>query len=241
MIVPRRPCYFSPQNRYDWNTNLNNRTVYSRCLGSMSATHIIIAHVTVVALAHSLNLFRRKRSSITREDAFRDVFDALGTLYESASQMKPEWSTEWGQRRQDSLPQKYDIGNGLAIDSAQDMRFAIRLLQRYRWKSVVSPLFEVVDDAAWSTFQNVAATISYTLASLSETHIERFYQDEQDWLVGAIEQFDEAKRHQSKSERDNLPVSQRVAEGVYEPVYAAIHLSDRLLERMRQEAAESQR
>lgn len=203
----------------------------------MFNAQIVVLHTVLISIAGAATLFRRRQPSITREDAFRELFAVLAALYEGASRMKPEWNAQWQARRSEVLPEKYQIGSDLASDAAQDMRFAIRLLQRNRWKSVVSPLFDEIDENAWSEFRDVAANISYALASLSETHMERLYQDEQDWIVGAIEQFDDANRQRARRV-DDRPAHQSVAEGVYQPIYAAIHLSDRLLERMRYEATQ---
>lgn len=202
------------------------------------AAHVAIARAAGFFLLGTTARFRRRQPSVTREDAFRDLFQQVAGLYEGAARMKPEWYATWRERRSDSLPEKYDIGSDLVVEGAQDMRFAIRLLQQNRWRSVVSPVFAVVDEAAWSAFQEVASRTSSALLALSEAHGDRLYQDEQDWVNAAIEQMDEATRLRRRNERDDIEMSQRVAEGVYQPVYAAIHLSDRLLERMRQEAAQ---
>ena len=201
-------------------------------------THVAIAQAAGLYLLGTTTLFRRRQPSVTREDAFRDLFQQLAALYEGAARMKPEWYATWQDRRSDALPDKYDIGSDLAVEGAQDMRFAIRLLQQNRWKSAVSPIFAVVEETAWNEFQEVASRTSSALATLSEGHADRLYQDEQDWVNAAIEQLDDATRLRRRNERDDVEMSRRVAEGVYQPVYAAIHLSDRLLERMRQEAAQ---
>lgn len=202
------------------------------------AAHVVVVHAAWLFLLGATSLFRRRQPSVTREDAFRDLFQQLAALYEGAARMKPEWNESWQGRRNDPLPDKYDIGSSLAVEAAQDMRFAIRLLQQNRWKSVVSPVFERFEESAWAELQDTATRISTAIASLSDAHADRLYQDEQDWLNAAIEQFDEATRLRRRNERDGVAVSRRVAEGVYQPVHAAIQLSDRLLERMRHEAAQ---
>ena len=202
------------------------------------SAHLAVSLTAGLYLVGNTALFRRRQPSGTREDAFRDLFQQMAVIYEGAARMKPEWYATWQGRRGDPLPDKYDIGRSLAVDAAQDMRFAIRLLQQNRWRSVVSPLFQQVDDAEWSRLEETLTRMSSTLASLSDAHAERLFEDEQDWVNGAIEQLDEATRLRRRNERDNLELSQQVAQGVYQPVYAAIQLSDRLLERMRQEASE---
>jgi hypothetical protein len=181
-------------------------------------------------------LFRRRRIRATREDAFADVFGTLAALYESAAGMKPEWQENWRTRRELRLPPKYEFGNSLATEGAQDMRFATHLLQRYRWKSVVMPLFDTFDSDAWQRFCDTASSISMTLVYLADTHVDLLFDDERDWIMSAVEQFDDATRRRARADGSATPLSRVIAEGTYLPVYIGIQLSDRLLERMRYEA-----
>lgn len=197
---------------------------------------MLILHLIIVAVLPGAALLRRGRNKPTRHDAFSDLFGALAALYESAARMKPEWQENWRHRDTAMLPQKYGFGNVLAESAARDMRYAIFLLQRYRWKSVVQPLFDEYDEDAWENLVAVASSMSMTLIAIGEDHIDLLYDDERDWIQNAIEQFDDAMRYRTISARTETPMSRVIAEGTYLPVYIAIQLSDRLIERLRYEA-----
>jgi hypothetical protein len=197
---------------------------------------VIILHLIVVSVTCGPWLLRRGRNKPTRSDAFGELFKALASVYESASAMKPEWHARWRERDGDSVPSKYDFGNALAVSAARDMRYAIVLLQRNRWKSVVQPLFAEYDREAWSNFVSVSANISVTLLTIGEEYIDLLFEDERDWIESAVEQFDEASRYRTMSARAEMPMERLIAEATYLPVYIAIQLSDRLLDRLRFEA-----
>jgi hypothetical protein len=200
---------------------------------------LLIVHLLAVLLLSTPALFRRTKQKITREDAFRDLFVVLQSLFEHAAHMKPRWQQEWQERDADGLPDKYCFGNALATDAAIDMRFASRLLHRNRWKSVVEPLFDEVDERAWNAFQDTADRLALALLNVSDSHIDRLLGDERDWVDAAVEQFDDATRRRRQSKQTDSPMSLQVAEGVYLPVYVAIQLADRLIERMRYEAEQA--
>lgn len=189
-------------------------------------------------LSSSILLFRRDRNRPLRSDAYKDLFAALATLYEAAARLRPEWRDHWRDRRNGELPPKYEFGDEVAIDAAHDVRFATLLLQRYRWKSVVQPLFEEIDDPAWARFSATASEVSPTLLAVSDLHTERLREDEIDWINTAVEQFDEASRRRRMSANNDTPRSQQIAEGAYQPIYIAIQLSDRLIDRLRFEASQ---
>jgi hypothetical protein len=63
-------------------------------------------------------------------------------------------------------------------------------------------------------------------------------EDEQDWIAGAVEQFDDATRRRKLAAADGTTRHRAVAEGTYLPVHIAIQLSERLIERLRADAAE---
>jgi hypothetical protein len=196
-----------------------------------------VHHLRILLLFSSLQpLLFRRRARPTRADAFAELFSTLATLYHSAANMKPEWQENWERRRDLRLPPKYEIDSPMATEAAQDMRFATHLLQRYRWKSVVMPLFEVFDPVAWEHFRSTASEVSATLIAVADMHFELLTEDERDWIMSAVEQFDDATRRRALADRSETPVARVIAEGTYLPIYVAIQLSDRLLERMRFEA-----
>ncbi|HYI15442.1 MAG TPA: hypothetical protein VEX37_08625 [Thermomicrobiales bacterium] len=182
--------------------------------------------------------FRRDRSRPARADAYRDLFATLATLYESAARLRPDWRDRWRDRRDHELPPKYEFGDEIARDAAYDVRYATALLQRYRWKSVVQPLFDEIDDQAWSRFAATASEMSPTLLALTDRNVGLLREDEADWINTAVEQFDEASRRRRRSSASETPRAQQITEGTYQPIYIAIQLSERLIERLRFEASQ---
>ncbi len=202
-------------------------------------THRISFAVTALLLSRSSLLFRRDRKGLAaRADAYRDLFSALETLYEAAALLRPEWRDIWRERRTNELPPKYEFADEMTIDAIHDMRFATMLLQRYRWRSVARPLFETIDDPAWLRFSANSSEVSPSLLALADRHTERLRQDEIDWINTAVEQFDEASRRRRVAANADTPRAQQIAEGAYQPLYIAIQLSDRLIERLRFEASQ---
>ncbi len=183
-------------------------------------------------------LFRRDRNRQRRVDAFRDLFAALAALYESVARLRPEWRDNWRDRRNDELPPKYEFGDDVAVDAAYDVRFATSLLQRYRWKSVVRPLFDDIEEPSWRSFSSAASQISPALLAIADTYADKLREDEIDWINTAVEQLDEASRRRRRASDSGTPRSQQIAEGAYQPIYIAIQLSERLIERLRYEAAD---
>lgn len=200
---------------------------------------VLIFHLLVISLMTRPALFRRSRKPApTRDDAFAELFQALAGLYASAARMKPEWIERWDCHYTDELPPKYHFGNDQAAMAARDMRYAIMLLQRHRWKSVVQPLFAEYDERAWQAFVTTSAHMSQVLIQIIDSYSYLLMEDEQDWISSAIEQFDEANRLRLKSSQSDIPAHRLIAEGTYLPVYIGIQLSDRLIERLRFEAGE---
>lgn len=193
-------------------------------------------HLMAIALASATLLLRRSRRGPTREDVFIELFRTLALLYESASRMKPDWHAAWLKRDAMALPPKYEIGSVLVASAARDMRHATILLQRNRWKSVVEPLFAEYDFDAWDAFTSVSSMIASTLLDIGDRHADLLLNDERDWIQSAVEQFDEAVRLRRMSVSSGAPSTRVVAEGAYLPVYVAIQLSDRLIDRLRFEA-----
>lgn len=191
----------------------------------------------LLVLASSL-FFRRDRTRPARADAYQDLFATLATLYEAAARLRPEWRDRWRDRRDHDLPPKYEFGDEIARDAAYDVRYATSLLQRYRWKSVVQPLFDEIDDPAWSRFAATASEVSPTLLAITDRHAGVLREDENDWINTAVEQFDEASRGRRRSAGSDTPRAQQIAEGAYQPIYIAIQLSERLIERLRFEASQ---
>lgn len=202
------------------------------------ATHKLIFGLIPFLVVNSTFLFRRKRSQSARSDAHREFFDAIETLLESSAGLRPEWHAQWRDRRQQELPPKYDTQDELIINAVHDMRFATALLRRYRWKSVVQPLFNEIDEPAFSRFSATASDISTTLLAIVDQYTDRLREDEIDWINTAVEQFDEATRRRRRVSDGETPRAQQVAEGTYQPIYIAIQLSDRLIERLRYDEAQ---
>lgn len=204
----------------------------------MSRLHRTVLIFSIMLVSQSTLFFRRDRNRPVRADAYRDLFAALAMLYESVARLRPEWRDMWRDRQIDALPPKYDFNDEIAADAARDVRFATRLLQRYRWKSVVQPLFNEIDEPSWLRFSAAASEVSPALLAVADVHGERLREDEIDWIYAAVEQFDEASRRRRRSEAEDAARSTRIAEGVYQPVYIAIQLSERLIERLRFEASQ---
>ena len=198
---------------------------------------VLLGTVPLLLSTSSL-FFRRDRSRPARADAYRDLFATLATLYESAARLRPDWRDRWRDRREHELPPKYEFGDEIARDAAYDVRYATSLLQRYRWKSIVQPLFDEIDDPAWSRFSATASEVSPALLDIADRHVSLLREDEVDWINTAVEQFDEATRRRRRSAASDIPRSQQIAEGAYQPVYIAIQLSDRLIDRLRFEASQ---
>jgi hypothetical protein len=198
------------------------------------ACPLLLTIMVAPLLLSSTLLFRRGRKA-TRADAFQDVFDALTDIFSQAAALKDEWQADWPRRAERPLPPKYVFGNASAEGAAADMRFGTALLQRNRWKSVVEPLFAGLEPERWARFYAESRTFSLRLLDLLEKHAELLLADERDWISAAIEQFDEVAR---RGNAPGLSVERQVAETTYGYVYAAIALSDRLIERLRFEASQ---
>lgn len=197
---------------------------------------LLILHLIHLYVMSNVGFLRRGRNKPSRSDAFEALFGTLGALYEGASNMKSEWRDVWIARKRERLPAKYDFGNELCLTASYDMRYATFLLQRYRWKSLVRPLFAEHDPQAWANFQNIASTMSTSLLIVGDEYIEQFFEDERDWIQSAIEQFDDARRTLTNGARNGASPARQIAEGTYLPLYIAIQLSDRFIERLRFEA-----
>ena len=179
-------------------------------------------------------LFRRGRKA-TRADAFQELFDILANVYQRAADLKNAWQVDWRRRAERPLPPKYAFDNTSAAAAAADMRFGTALLQQNRWKSLVEPLFTDIDRNDWDRYAAGVQVTSAALLGILERHEELLQGDERDWISAAIEQFDEAARRSSVTDK---VLERRVAETTYAYVYAAIALSDRLIERLRFEASQ---
>jgi hypothetical protein len=193
---------------------------------------------SIMLVSSSSLFFRRDRTRPARADAYQDLFATLATLYEAAARLRPEWRDRWRDRRDHDLPPKYEFGDEIARDAAYDVRYATSLLQRYRWKSIVQPLFDEIDDPSWSRFAATASEVSPTLLAIADRHIGALREDENDWINTTVEQLDEASRRRRRSAGADTPRSQQIAEGTYQPIYIAIQLSERLIERLRFEASQ---
>jgi hypothetical protein len=198
------------------------------------ARPLLVPVLAAPVLLSSTLLFRRGKKA-TRADAFQDVFDALANVYAQAAALKDEWQVDWPQRAERPLPPKYAFGNASAEAAAADMRYGTALLQRNRWKSVVEPLFADLEPDRWARYDAEARYFSLTLLDVLEKHDELLLADERDWISAAIEQFDDVAR---RGNVPGQPFERKVAETTYGYVYAAIALSDRLIERLRFEASQ---
>ena len=208
-----------------------NLSTSARRRGAPLALTIRISALAAAMLAPSF-AFRRSKSKPTHDDAFADLLAALSSLYEAAATMKPEWRAEWDARDGEVLPIRYGFGSPVAASGGRDLRFAVRLLQRNRWKSRVEPLFSAEDVARLAGFQAVAGSVSHRLAELMDVHASRLRDDEIDWINAAIEQFDDATRQRRKAAALGQIEPADIASAVYQPLYIAIQLADRLAERL---------
>lgn len=194
-------------------------------------SHRITLAIAFLHLASTPSFFRRDRNRPSRADAYRDLFSAIATLYEAAARLRPDWRDAWRDRSEHELPPKYSVDDEIVADAAYDVRYATMLLRRYRWKSVVQPLFEEIDEPAWQRFAATASELSPTLLVLADRHVGFLREDEIDWINTAVEQFDEASRRRRMAANLDVPRSQQIAESAYQPIYIAIQLSERLIER----------
>lgn len=197
---------------------------------------------TTVALAGYLllqpSLFRRKRDKPTRETAFAEIFDLSAHIFAAAGDVRPEWADRW-QTRMDVAPiPLQELLSGRASSAVSDLRFARTLLQRNRWKSMVEPMFAESDEPQWTTFARAVAPTGERLLILREEHGSRLREDERDWLDASVEQFGDAWSHVVRAEQIGVPLPQRIAEGIYLHVYHGVQLSERFIERARQDAVE---
>lgn len=177
-------------------------------------------------------VFRRSRSKPSHDDAFVDLFGALASVFAAAADMKPEWRRAWEERDSEPLPVRFGFGSAVAADGGHDLRFAVRLLQRNRWKSRIDPLFTDSDVALLADFEAAVGAISGRLLALADAHSDQLRDDEVDWINAAVEQFDEATRQRRKAVALNQLTPSDIAAAVYQPVYIAIQLGDRLAERL---------
>ncbi len=195
-----------------------------------------VLYLRVAALGVALMIpsfaFRRSKPKPSHDDAFAELFDALASIYDAAAEMKPEWRADWEVRTEGALPIRYGFGNPVAADGGYDTRFAVRLLQRNRWKSLVEPLFGEEDVERLAGFSAVAGSASRRLAEIADDHASRLRDDEIDWINAAIEQLDEATRQRRKVVALGAVTPADVAAAVYQPVYIAVQLADRLAERL---------
>jgi len=199
--------------------------------GESVARMLRVAALTPMLLAPSFS-FRRSRPKVSRDDAFAELFGLLASVYEAAAAMKPEWRTDWEARSRTDLPIRYSFGNEIAADGGASTRFAVRLLQRNRWKSRVDPIFAEWDAHALQRFEIVASSVSRNLIETSERHRNLLHDDEMDWVTAAVEQFDEATRQRRKNAALGHMSPQDVAAAIYQPIYIAVQLADRLAERL---------
>lgn len=176
--------------------------------------------------------FRRSKPRITRDDAFAELFSVLASVYEAAAAMKADWRSDWDTRTDEDLPIRYSFGNPVATEGGTSTRFAVRLLQRNRWKSRVDPIFAEYDSATFQRFESVASAVSGQLIDVSERHRNLLLEDELDWLTAAVEQFDDATRQRRKRAALGSASPQDVAAAIYQPIYVAIQLAERLAERL---------
>lgn len=196
--------------------------------------HLLILHAGLIAtsIMSSSFSFRRSRSKLNRDDAFAELYGAIATVYAAAAAMKPEWHAEWENRVEEPLPIRYGFGSPVAEAGGNDTRFAVRLLQRNRWKSRIEPLFSPSDVEKLAGFAVIAGAVSQRLVEITDTHAGHLLGDEIDWINAAIEQFDEATRQRRKIAALGETGSTEIAAAVYQPVYIAIQLADRLAERL---------
>lgn len=201
---------------------------------SFSAPALVVLHAgaLLAALSAPAFVFRRSRPKVTHDDAVAELFGALATVYEAAATMKPEWTGAWASRDVDPLPIRYSFGSPIAEAGGHDMRFAVRLLQRNRWKSRVEPLFDEDDVAKLADFSTVAGHVSGQLVRITDEYAGQLSAEEVDWVNAAVEQFDEATRQRRKAVALGRLEPTDVAAAVYQPVYIAVQLADRLSERL---------
>lgn len=179
---------------------------------------------------------RRKDARPIRDEAFDDLFRALNDFYAVVAALRPEWQRAWEQREQMELPKSLSFGPDWVSAAGRDMRFALALLHRYRWKSRVSPLFADYDERSWIQLRAASTSLSPQLLALADQHRDALYLDEIDWINAAAAEMDEVSRRRRKSEHDEMVIHQLIAETSYAATMAAINLSERLLARLRHEA-----
>ena len=200
----------------------------------------LLMHTALIAslLSPQLLFWKRNTNDEQRESIFNSVYDVVADLYESAAYLKPTWTSDWEDRQLIKLPPKFEQDETLpprTVQAAREMRFARMLLQRNRWRSVRQPLFEEVDNAAWSALQRNLQIVPANLLTIQEQNIEFIRHDEIEWLDRAIEGFDSARTYLRTAERSGEPLNRQVANSAYVSVHVSLQLSDRFIERQRYE------
>lgn len=195
----------------------------------------------LLMLMPSSFLFRRGRDSIEeRYEAFDQIFELADAIYSSAAMMKPHWQRRWEARHEQYLPPRFDpehYTHPTAEPAAKGMRFGSALLHQNRWSSKVRPLFEEVDHRAWANMRSTLAHSSVTLVAIQDEYRDALRSDESNWIDSAIEQLDDTRRYLRHASHSDDP--EVVSRTTFRTVYTAVQLSTQLLDRMRQDAAES--
>lgn len=214
----------------------------TRASGLRPLGALLLVPIIVLSLTPARFLFRRgKDEQEQRHEAFDQLFAFNREVFETAAAMKSRWMDHWMQRDQDALPPRYRQENFIyprAVEAAFDMRFATALLHRNRWKSKVQPLFAEVDQRQWKLLRSTLAHASIKLVNINERYGAVLRADETVWIDHAIEDFDEARRVLRRQEADEVEEQHVVAETTFRTVLVAAQLSQNLLERLEEEAAE---
>lgn len=187
------------------------------------------------ALSTPLLFWRRgNNEELRREAVFTAAYDILANLYETAANLKPEWTEGWEQRHTLTLPPRYQENTLLpdrTIQAIRETRFARSLLQRHRWRSVRQPLFETYDPIAWAAVQRTMQLTPAQLLALEDEHAGAIYHDEVEWIAKAVEGFDQARSYLRSSERTGEPVDRQIANATYVSLHLSLQLSDRFIQR----------
>lgn len=201
----------------------------------------LVVPCLIVAVAPASFLFRRGRDTAEeRYEAFDQILSLNESIYEAAAMLKPHWQRRWHARHEIELPPRFDPRNfthPAAENAAKSLRFGSRLLHQNRWASQVQPLFAEIDHRAWSNMRSTLAHSSVTLVAIQDQYGDALRTDESGWVDGAVEQLHQTRRYLSRANHSDEP--EVVSQTTFRTVYVAVQLSTQILDRMRQDAAES--
>lgn len=205
------------------------------------AVQLAIAAAMLVSPPALLRFFRSEPEDENRQEAFSTIFEITSIALQTAAELKPEWTQQWHERTERDLPPKYQPDQFIhpdAVDAAYDTRYGYALLQRNRWRSKIEPLFATVDHDSWSRVRATVERLSPALINARERYWDSLRIDERSWIDRAVEGLDDARYMLRQADRREIPQSELVSETTFRLIYVTVQLSETMLDRLREDAAE---